>query len=290
MATASNTKVVITGDTSGAVAAVNRLKGELTSLSTLSSKAFAFGGGIAGAAVVAGLSSITKQVIDTGDALSKMSVKTGVAVEDLSKLEYAANLSGVSFEQLEKGLVTLGQQIGSAGAGNAEAAKKFESLRVSVRDSGDKLRPTIEVFYDIADAIAALPEGAAQTNAAIDIFGAKVGRDMVVALAGGSEAIKAMGQELTDLGGVMSTELAKASERFNDNLDRTKKLAETAGIAIGKSLLPSLNSFMETLQDMRTSGVDINTLLFGQVDRQGKQAWQNLEAIRQKIADLKKEQ
>jgi hypothetical protein len=212
MATASNTKVVITGDTSGAVAAVNRLKGELNSLSTLSSKAFAFGGGIAGAAVVAGLSSITKQVIDTGDALSKMSVKTGVAVEDLSKLEYAANLSGVSFEQLEKGLVTLGQQIGSAGAGNAEAAKKFESLGVSVRDSGGKLRPTIEVFYDIADAIAALPEGAAQTNAAIDIFGAKVGRDLVVALAGGSEAIKAMGQELTDLGGVMSTELAKASE------------------------------------------------------------------------------
>jgi hypothetical protein len=291
MATASNTKVVITGDTSGAVAAVNRLKGELTSLSTMSSKVFAFGGGVAGAAVVAGLSSITKQVIDTGDALSKMSVKTGVAVEDLSKLEYAANLSGVSFEQLEKGLVTLGQQIGNAGAGNAEAsAKKFESLGVSVRDAGGQLRPTIEVFYDIADAIAALPEGAAQTNAAIDIFGAKVGRDLVVALAGGSEAIKAMGQELTDLGGVMSTELAKASERFNDNLDRTKKLAETAGIAIGNSLLPSLNSFMETLQDMRTSGVDINTLLFGQVDRQGKQAWQNLEAIRQKIGDLKKEQ
>jgi hypothetical protein len=210
MATASNTKVVITGDTSGAVAAVNRLKGELTSLSTLSSKVFAFGGGVAGAAVVAGLSAITKQVIDTGDALSKMSVKTGVAVEDLSKLEYAANLSGVSFEQLEKGLVTLGQQIGSAGAGNAEAAKKFESLGVSVRDSGGKLRPTIEVFYDIADAIAALPEGAAQTNAAIDIFGAKVGRDLVVALAGGSEAIKAMGQELTDLGGVMSTELGQS--------------------------------------------------------------------------------
>ena len=290
MATASNTKVVITGDTTGAVAAINRLKGELNSLSALSSKAFAFGGGVAGAAVVAGLSSITKQVIDTGDALAKMSVKTGVAVEDLSKLEYAAGLSGVSFEQLEKGLVTLGQQIGNAGAGNAEASAKFQSLGVSVRDAGGQLRPTIEVFYDIADAISALPEGAAQTNAAIDIFGAKVGRDLVVALAGGSEAIKAMGQELTDLGGVMSTELAKASERFNDNLDRTKKLAETAGIAIGNSLLPSLNSFMETLQDMRTSGVDINTLLFGQVDRQGKQAWQNLEAIRQKIGDLKKEQ
>ena len=77
MATASNTKVVITGDTSGAVAAVNRLKGELTSLSTLSSKAFAFGGGIAGAAVVAGLSSITKQVIDTG-SLNLLASRFGI--------------------------------------------------------------------------------------------------------------------------------------------------------------------------------------------------------------------
>ena len=257
MATAANTKVVITGDTTGAVAAVNRLKGELNSLSTMSSKVFAFGGGVAGAAVVAGLTSITKQVIDTGDALAKMSVKTGVAVEDLSKLEYAAGLSGVSFEQLEKGLVTLGQQIGSAGAGNAEAAAKFQSLGVSVRDAGGKLRPTIDVFYDIADAIAALPEGAAQTNAAIDIFGAKVGRDLVVALAGGSEAIKTMGQELTDLGGVMSTELAKASEEFNDNLDRLAKLSSTAGIAIGNALLPSLNKLMGEFLSARKAGLGL---------------------------------
>ena len=291
MATASNTKVVITGDTSGAVAAVNRLKGELTSLSTLSSKAFAFGGGIAGAAVVAGLSSITKQVIDTGDALSKMSVKTGVAVEDLSKLEYAANLSGVSFEQLEKGLVTLGQQIGSAGAGNAEAAKKFESLGVSVRDSGGKLRPTIEVFYDIADAIAALPEGAAQTNAAIDIFGAKVGRDMVVALAGGSEAIKAMGQELTDLGGVMSTELAKASEEFNDNLDRLAKLSSTAGIAIGNALLPSLNKLLGSFLDLKTSGVNLADLLFGQnFNVMAADAATRLKSVETKLASLREQQ
>lgn len=292
MATASNTKVVITGDTTGAVAAVNRLKGELNSLSTMSSKVFAFGGGVAGAAVVAGLTSITKQVIDTGDALAKMSVKTGVAVEDLSKLEYAAGLSGVSFEQLEKGLVTLGQQIGSAGAGNAEAAAKFESLGVSVRDAATgQIRPTIEVFYDLADAIAAMPEGAAQTNAAIDIFGAKVGRDLVVALAGGSEAIKTMGQELTDLGGVMSTELAKASEEFNDNLDRLAKLSSTAGIAIGNALLPSLNKLLGSFLDLKTSGVNLADLLFGQnFNTMAADAATRLKAVETKLASLREQQ
>lgn len=292
MATAANTKVVITGDTTGAVAAVNRLKGELNSLSTLSSKVFTFGGGVAGAAVVTSLAAITKQVIDTGDALSKMSVKTGVAVEDLSKLEYAAGLSGVSMEQLEKGLVALGQQIGAAGAGNAEAAKKFESLGVSVRDAATgQIRPTIDVFYDLADAIAAMPEGAAQTNAAIDIFGAKVGRDLVVALAGGSEAIKAMGQELTDLGSVMSTELAKASEEFNDNLDRLTKLSSTAGIAIGNSLLPSLNKLLGSFIDLKTSGVNLADLLFGQnFNTLAADAATRLKAVEAKLASLREQQ
>jgi hypothetical protein len=194
-------------------------------------------------------------------------------------------------EQLEKGLVTLGQQIGSAGAGNAEAAKKFESLGVSVRDAGGKLRPTIDVFYDIADAISALPEGAAQTNAAIDIFGAKVGRDMVVALAGGSEAIKAMVQELTDLGGVMSTELAKASEEFNDNLDRLAKLSSTAGIAIGNALLPSLNKLLGSFLDLKTSGVNLADLLFGQnFNVMAADAATRLKSVETKLASLREQQ
>jgi hypothetical protein len=291
MATAANTKVIITGDTTGAVGAINRLKVELNSLATLSAKVFAFGGGVAGAAVVASLTAITKQVIDTGDALSKMSVKTGVAVEDLSKLEYAAGLSGVSMEQLEKGLVSLGQQIGAAGAGNAEAAAKFESLSVSVRDSAGKLRPSIDVFYDVADAISALPEGAAQTNAAIDIFGAKVGRDLVVALAGGAEAIKAMGEELTDLGGVMSTELAKASEEFNDNLSALAKLSSAAGISIANALLPSLNKMLGSLLDLKTSGVNLGDLLLGQDFKTlTADAATRLKSVETRLASLREQQ
>ncbi len=241
--------------------------------------------------MVASLTAITKQVIDTGDALAKMSVKTGVAVEDLSKLEYAAGLSGVSMEQLEKGLVSLGQQIGAAGAGNAEAAAKFESLGVSVRDSAGKLRPTIDVFYAVADAISALPEGAAQTNAAIDIFGAKVGRDLVVALAGGSEAIKTMGQELADLGGVMSTELAKASEEFNDNLSKLAKLSSAAGISIANALLPSLNKMLGSLLDLKTSGVNLGDLLLGQDFKTlTADAATRLKSVETRLASLREQQ
>ena len=69
----------------------------------ISAKALSFGGALSVAAVVGGLVSITKAAIDQGDAFNKMSQKTGIAVEDLGKLQYAADLSGVSAEALQKG-------------------------------------------------------------------------------------------------------------------------------------------------------------------------------------------
>jgi len=114
---------------------------------------------------------------------------------------------------------------------------------------------------------------------------------MVVALAGGSEAIKAMGQELTDLGGVMSTELAKASEEFNDNLDRLAKLSSTAGIAIGNALLPSLNKLLGSFLDLKTSGVNLADLLFGQnFNVMAADAATRLKSVETKLASLREQQ
>ena len=282
-----STKVVITGDVSGALKALERLKSELTSLSTLSSKAFGLGSALTGTGIVAGLAAITKSVIDAGDALAKMSVKTGIAVEYLSKLQYAADLSGVSTEQLEKGLVALGQQIAAAGAGNPEAVKRFDDLGVAVRGADGKIRAGIDVFYDLADAIAALPEGAAQTNAAIGIFGQKVGKDLVVALAGGSESLKAMGAELESLGGLMSTELAKASEEFNDNMSKLQRLASSAGVSIGNALIPSLNKLVGEFLAAKQAGLGLFDSLA--VTGQIAPIEASIDRVKKKIAELNAE-
>lgn len=290
MAQLPQTKVVISGDSSGAVKAISTVSKELGSMQAVSLKALTSLQAFAGLGAVAGLAAMTKQVIDTGDALSKLSVKTGIAVEDLSKLQYAAGLSGVEADKLEKGLIRLNAEIGDAAVGNKAAVEKFSALGVSIKDSSGKVRSGIDVFYDLADAIADLPAGAEQTNAAIGIFGEKVGKDLVVALSGGADAIRQMGQELQDLGGVMTADLAKASEQFNDNLDRMKKAASTAGIAIGNALLPALNSVLEKLLDWKMSGVDSDTMLVGSFWRLSKDAATNLEDTRKRIEDLRETQ
>ena len=263
MAAPLETRVRITGDASGAVAAIARVRGELGALQSLSAKAFAIGGAIGATGAVAALTEITKKVIDAGDALSKLSQKTGVSVEDLGKLQYAADLSGVSTEQLGKGMSKLAVEIAAAGAGSEKSVKLFANLGIGLRNADGRLRGTGEVLADLADRFQAMPDGVGKAALAVDIFGEKLGASMIPLLNSGSAGLKAMGEEAEALGAVISTDLAKQSEAFNDNLSRLQKASTSTGIAIGNQLLPAINSLIGAYLDLKRAGISFSDWFFG---------------------------
>jgi hypothetical protein len=245
------TKVIITGDSSNAVKAVERLRKELGSLDSIAKTAFSLGGVIS----VAGLVAYTKSIIDAADKLDEMSSRTGVAVEDLGKLQYAAKLSGVESEQLGKALQALSGEIVAAAGGSESSAAKFKRFGVSVQDAATKqIRPTNDVLLDLNDAFALLPEGAERSARSAEFFGAKLGGVMVPFLAQGRAGIEALGDEIERLGGLMSAETAKAAAEFNDNLDRLKTTSSAAGISIANALLPTLNKLTNEFVTARGAG------------------------------------
>jgi len=245
------TKVIITGDSSNAVKAVERLRKELGSLDSIAKTAFSLGGVIS----VAGLVAYTKSIIDAADKLDEMSSRTGVAVEDLGKLQYAAKLSGVESEQLGKALQALSGEIVAAAGGSESSAAKFKRFGVSVQDAATKqIRPTNDVLLDLNDAFALLPEGAERSARSAEFFGGKLGGVMVPFLAQGRAGVEALGNEVERLGGLMSTATAKAAAEFNDNLDRLKTTSSAAGISIANALLPTLNKLTNEFVTARGAG------------------------------------
>ena len=76
----------------------------------------------------AGLVAYTKSIIDAADALNEMSERTGISVENLGRLQYAAKLSGVESEQLGKSLQALSGEIVAAAGGSESAIAKFKRL------------------------------------------------------------------------------------------------------------------------------------------------------------------
>lgn len=245
------TKVVISGDSSGAVKAIERVRKELGALDSVSKAAFSLGGAISAAGLVA----YTKSIIDAADALNEMSERTGVSVENLGRLQYAAKLSGVESEQLGKAMQSLSGEIVAAAGGSESAIAKFKRLGVSVLDTTTKqIRPANAVLLDLADAFALLPEGTERSARAAELFGAKLGGVMVPFLAQGRAGIEALGDEIERLGGLMSAETAKAAAEFNDNLDRLKTTASAAGISIANALLPTLNKLTNEFVTARGAG------------------------------------
>ena len=245
------TKVVISGDSSGAVKAIERVRKELGALDSVSKAAFSLGGAISAAGLVA----YTKSIIDAADALNEMSERTGISVENLGRLQYAAKLSGVESEQLGKAMQSLSGEIVAAAGGSESAIAKFKRLGVSVLDTTTKqIRPANAVLLDLADAFALLPEGTERSARAAELFGAKLGGVMVPFLAQGRAGIEALGDEIERLGGLMSAETAKAAAEFNDNLDRLKTTASAAGISIANALLPTLNKLTNEFVTARGAG------------------------------------
>jgi len=282
------TKVVVTGDASSAIKAVQSVAREMAAMNAASLKVMNTFESLRNIGIVAGLTALAKQAIDAGDALDELQQRTGIAVEDLSKLQYAANIAGVSNEQLGKGLIILNEELAKAAAGNKDSIAKFERLGIAIRDVADgRVRGALPVLRDIADAIAELPAGAKQTNAAIDIFTMKVGKDMVLALNGGTAAIDEYGAELEQLGGVMSGSMAKAAGQLNENIDKLKKVGSAAGIVIGNELVPVLNTLLEKFLAYKKSGATLADLIFGvNILDKAKSNAELFEITQKKIAAL----
>lgn len=193
----------------------------------------------AAAAALGGLAVSVKGVLDAADDLSKTSAKIGVPVEELSRLKYAADLSGVSFEQLQTSSGKLARAMADAADGTGAGADAFKKIGVSATNSDGSLKSVSQVMGEVSDKFAALPNGAQKTALAMDLMG-KSGAGMIPLLNGGSAALQELMGEADKLGIVITTETAVAAEQFNDNLSRIGYAAQGLSVGIASALAPSL--------------------------------------------------
>lgn len=228
---------------------LDRARGQLNRFDRESSATLRRIGLAAGAAVTAaagGFALMVKSSIDAADELSKLSQKVGIATDDLSKLNYAAGLSGVETAALQTGLQKLSRNLVDAADGTGTAAKAFSALGVSVKNTDGSLKDNQTLLLELADVFSKLPDGPQKTAVAMDIFG-KAGADLIPLLNGGSKAIRDMGTELEQLGGVITPEAGRQAEAFNDNLSRLTIAAGGVANQLAAQFLPQMVALTEQM-------------------------------------------
>ncbi len=208
--------------------------------------------GLAAGFSVGALASFVKSSIDAADRLNDLAASTGIAVDRLAGLQYAAKMSGTDIEGLASTLNKLSVNI-------ANNSQKFAALGITARDPVEALKQLATVFGQIQDP---------QLRAA---FGAEaLGKSWSSAAplleegAGGIQRLVEEGQKLNGI----TPEMAKQASEFNDELDKMATRAQGAALALSGPLIKAFNA----LNDKVKSGIESAGEYFGWLEKKQQQA------------------
>lgn len=180
-----------------------------------------------GTAVMTGLFASAKGAANMGEALKKASQVTGVTVEDLSTLKYAAEQSNVSFETLQGGFIKI-----------ARSAK-----------GADALKQPMQLFMEVADRLAKVQNPMERSALAMQLFG-RGGAQMLPMLEGGAKGIRELQEEAAALGLGWTTQQADDADNFNDGLAKISETSKQLAASLGKTLMPALTDVFQKLGDI----------------------------------------
>ena len=203
-----------------------------------------------GTAIATPLLASTKVFAKMGDDLAKMSARTGFTVETLSELGFAADLSGASMEVLENGIRKMQRTLVDAATGMASAQEALAILGLTVADL-DQLSPEKQ-FKLIADRLARIEDPTIKAAVAMELFG-RSGTQLLPMLAGGAAGIEQLQEQARKLGLTISTEDAKAAERFSDTLSILWKVLKQGVFTVGSALVPILSQLAQWVTKVAVS-------------------------------------
>jgi hypothetical protein len=181
---------------------------------------------------------------DVGKEVKLLQRYTGDSAEEMSKLRFAAEETGVSADTLAAALGKM-----SKAAATTAGEKKFEAIGVSVKDMNGHMKSSSDIFSEVADKLGGMSNGVEKTNAIMQIFG-RSGMQLAPLLNQGAAGIEKFKEEAQKFGLVLS----------QDNLDAIQKnimahrefhaAVEGMQVQLGQFLYPALTAVAKAMSEI----------------------------------------
>lgn len=192
------------------------------------------------------------QFVRVGSAFDDMAKRTGVSVEALSTLSYAAKLSDTSIESVQGGLMKMAKLMGEVRSGSAQAAEKLQALGLSTTQM--LAANPEQQFKLVADAIAGISDPSQQAAAAMEIFGKGAG-DLLPLLQMGGKGIEYIQQKGIEFGAMITDDMAASAAELGDAIDNLLTsftgLAMVIGSFVADILTPLFNLTAKLVTEYR---------------------------------------
>lgn len=200
-------------------------------------KALVAGVAVAGTAVVAfGLKS-ANTFSKVGGEVSKLTRLTGGSADEMSRLRFAAEETGIDSDKLGLSLNTLSKHLGA----NDKAAK---SVGISYRDASGKAKPLNTVLLELAGKFQSLPDGIDKNRLALSLFG-KSGTDLLPFLNKGTAGLADLEAQAKKFGVVLTDDNLAAIKKNTIAHREWQAAMQGLQIQVGQYVLPALTSMAE---------------------------------------------
>jgi len=254
-------------------------------------------GAVAAIGAATGISALIKKSIDSAEELNKMSQQVGISTESLSTLQFAAELSEVSLEQLGNGLIKLSKNAAEAANGTGTAKDAFNALHIELKNQNGTLKTSEELLLEIASKFKGLSDGTDKTALAMKLFG-KSGAELITLLNQGADGIKSGQDAARGFGLELSTNAAQAADEFNDKLTELKWAGKGLARNISIEMLPMLTEIVNAMHEANREGGLLLALWTGlgglgravftdKLSSEEKQIQNKIDAAEKKLAALK---
>ena len=207
------------------------------------------GGVMAGLVGIGALGSFTTSIIQLGDRLQKVSVQTGITVEELEILQFAASQAGVGTDQLNSAVQKFSINIGKASDGTKLQADAFKELNVEIKDQDGTLKSSSQLFVEVAESISKIEQPAEKARIASDLFG-RTGVELLALLNTGAIGIGEFAEKLRQAGGIMGTTASDEFSAFNDQMDLLSRSLRGKVAPVLVAVLPVFTALAENLDEI----------------------------------------
>jgi hypothetical protein len=194
---------------------------------------------------VGAFAELIKGSIDAADELRDMSQKTGVAVETLNGLGFAAGQAGGDLESVAAAAGKVNKSVAEAAGGNKDMAEAYDKLGIKVRDANGNLKTADVIMAEVADKFKDWADGPEKSAIALRIFG-KAGADMIPLLNDGGDAMRENIAYAKQYSGV-TEDLANASDNFNDTMGKLSVQQKGFYNSITSAVLPVLQTVADEM-------------------------------------------
>ena len=243
MATEANIKVKTdsTQAQKGLGGVVDKLKG-------MNTAALAAGAAFAAVSTVAFkfAATVTQEFADAGDAIHKMSGRTGVSAENLQRLNHAFELNGASIKTAEVGFKTLNKALFNANDGATKSIEIFEQLGLSWREVA--AASPFEQFKMVMEALAGVEDITTRATLAQLALG-KAGVMMLPSVVDGYESLAKALERADELSIVLTESQINAAAALTDAKFEMSEVWANFREEIGSRLAPMFQKSFEGMTE-----------------------------------------